>query len=209
MSGEGRFAARAGSDPRIEDRIVRILRLRHGAMGFNGLRRALEVHPESLTRALRRLERYGQVSRSEGGYRLTDLLPPVDAGRTVPANWRSVGEVELLGGQSAEQILGTLAGRWVGTLRWAGVYDRPGAAFLAWSRTDGSGQVLLGVPNGRLQVFVEPAEGSSDEEAELHRAARELLIFALGRLRGVGSTAPTAGAVGYRLDGARAATFAS
>ena len=57
-------------EPRLDDRIVELLQREPGALAFTGLRRTLEAHPESLVRALRRLERLGVVARGERGYEL-------------------------------------------------------------------------------------------------------------------------------------------
>lgn len=173
-------------DPRVEDRVVELLGAHPGAIAFNGLRRSLKVHPESLTRALRRLERFGLVARDPAGYRLTEVA----SGRTsssassgpalVP--WEGVAEVQLAPGFGESQILGLLAGRWAGTLRWVGVYERPDEPLLVWSRTDGPGHVLLGLRHGRLKVYTERG-GVRGPDEDLNQAARDLLLFALERIQ--------------------------
>ncbi|MCI4366784.1 MAG: hypothetical protein L3K08_03420, partial [Thermoplasmata archaeon] len=56
----------------LDDRVVRTLAERPGHHAFNGLRRALAAHPESLTRSLRRLERDGMIARDSHGYFLKE-----------------------------------------------------------------------------------------------------------------------------------------
>lgn len=180
-------------DPRLEDRVVELLSVRPGAIAFNGLRRTLGAHPESLTRALRRLERFGLVEHADGGYRLgpaaQDETPPRAASSNPPTSHRTVvGEVQMVAGLDSPQVLGLLAGRWAGELRWVGVYDRPGQPLLVWSRTNGPGHVLLGLDRGQLRVYAETSE-PGPPSSELAEAARSLLVFALGRLRGA-TTAP-------------------
>jgi len=176
-------------DPRVEDRVVRILSEQNGAIAFNGLRRSLRVHPESLTRALRRLERYGLIERGTAGYRLVrssteepEGHDPQEASLTRAAV--PVAEVTMMPGLDPTQVLGLLAGRWAGQLRWVGIYERPGAPRLVWSRTDGPGHVLLGFEGRTVRVFAEPA-APGEVPADLNAAARELLLFALERLRSV------------------------
>jgi hypothetical protein len=179
-------------DPRLEDRVVQLLQENSGAIAFNGLRRSLRAHPESLTRALRRLERYGVVERAPAGYRLSGGAGPASgpAGllRGPEVRWEPVAEVALAPAVEPESLLGHLAGRWAGSLRWVGVYDRPGDPLLVWSRRDGPGNVLLSVRPSRLRVYAEtPVSGPSPPAEELNAAGRELLAFALERIRFAGA----------------------
>ena len=177
----------APPQPRVEDRVVALLGERSGAFAFSGLRRTLRVHPESLSRALRRLERYGLVERAAGGYRLASAPaeendPVAPPGGPIPPRGVPVAELSLAPGFDSAQLLGSLAGRWAGHLRWVGMYDQPGEPRLVWSRTDGPGHVLVGVTQGRLRIYAEPVP-PGPVPSDLHAAAQELLSFALERLR--------------------------
>jgi hypothetical protein len=179
----------APRDPRIDDRVVRLLGEQHGAMAFNGLRRSLGVHPETLTRALRRLERYGVVEHASMGYRLVngdgeESPPNGSAEAPIAPSWRGIAEVQLAPGIDGRQLLGLLAGRWAGQLRWIGLYEREDEPLLVWSRADGPGHVLLGFRNGSLRVYAEPVDGA-EVSPELGAAARDLLVYALERIRNV------------------------
>jgi hypothetical protein len=168
---------------------VQLLQEHPGSIAFNGLRRSLKAHPESLTRALRRLERYGVVEHAPTGYRLTGAPggpegpPPSEPSGAPELRWIPVAEVALAPATDPKALLGLLAGRWAGSLRWVGIYDRAEDPLLVWSRRDGPGQVLLSVRSGRLRVYSE-LPGSSPEATEgVNAAARELLAFALERVR--------------------------
>ncbi|MCI4338635.1 MAG: hypothetical protein L3J72_04970, partial [Thermoplasmata archaeon] len=69
-------------EPRLDDRVLAILGGAPGEITFNGIRRALDAHPESLTRSLKRLSREGRVLRHPTGYRLGphELAPRSGAG---------------------------------------------------------------------------------------------------------------------------------
>lgn len=175
-------------EPRLDDRVLAILGGTPGEITFNGMRRALEAHPESLTRALRRLSRDGLVRREAGGYRLGDSAVLARSGpspldRAKEPVRALVAEVRLPPTEPIPELLGRLAGRWFGRLRWVGTYDRAREPLLVWSRTDGPGQLLLGLRRGHLRVYTEPppAELGSGSRA-LEEAARELLWHALGLL---------------------------
>ncbi|HYA54917.1 MAG TPA: hypothetical protein VEG42_04870, partial [Thermoplasmata archaeon] len=149
-------------------------------IAFSGLRRALNAHPESLSRSLRRLEREGRVERVQDGYRATNSALP--SGRWPAPTIHSVGEVTLPSGVVPESVLGRLAGRWFGSLRWVGVMDGPEGQLLAWARRDGTGPILLGVRRGALHVYLR-SDGPAGVDPEAEDSAYELLVHALEALR--------------------------
>lgn len=169
-----------GTHGRLDDRILEALEGLPGRVAFSGLRRVLGAHPESLARALRRLEREGLVERVDGGYRVLS-----DGTRSIgelTAELHPIAQVDLPPGILAETLFGRLAGRWFGALRWVGVVERPDGRLLAWARRDRAGHVLLGVDRGALRVYVPEARdgvGSSDDED----AAYELLFHAVDAMR--------------------------
>ncbi len=165
---------------RLDDRILEALQGLHGRIAFSGLRRALGAHPESLSRALRRLEREGLIERSDAGYRA--IAPELPAGASLTAELRPIAEVRLPLGTSAGSVLGRLSGRWFGSLRWVGVIDRAADRLLAWARRDGSGFVLLGIHDGSLRVYV-PDDSGPGELGESEDAAYEVLSHAVDALR--------------------------
>ncbi|HEY6238357.1 MAG TPA: hypothetical protein VIZ68_04140 [Thermoplasmata archaeon] len=170
---------RPRAEGRLDDQVVRLLRLRTGRLAFNGLRRELGAHPESLTRALRRLERGGVVLRDAVGYTLADGFHR-DVDRSLDASFHPVASVELAGEVTPDQVLGSLAGRWLGRLRWVGVYERSDDPWLVWSLDGAPGHVLLSVHGRTLTVGVERSGGIG--ETTLEESARELLVLGLERL---------------------------
>lgn len=164
----------------LDDRILSMLQDLRGRMAFNGLRRKLGAHPESLARALRRLEREGLVERADGGYRSLShesLAPP-----GAPRELRPIARIELPRHFDEAAMFGRLAGRWFGSLRWVGIVDLPGRRLLCWARRDGYGQVLLGVHRGILRVYV-PDSTEDVDAAEADALAYELLVQAVGAVQ--------------------------
>ena len=164
----------------LDDRILSTLQGLHGQMAFNGLRRKLGAHPESLARALRRLEREGLVERVDGGYR--SLSDGSTATPDVPLELRPIARIELPRDWDEAAVFNRLAGRWFGSLRWVGIVEQPGRRLLAWARRDGYGQVLLGVHRGVLRVYV-PDSSDSDDPSEAEALAYELLVQAVGAVQ--------------------------
>jgi hypothetical protein len=164
---------------RLDERVLTTLKGLPGRVAFSGLRRVLHAHPESLARALRRLEREGLVERVDGGYRA--LSGPGRPVRDLTRELRPIAEIDLPTSTPPEVLLGRLTGRWFGTLRWVGVVERPDGRLLAWAHRDGSERVLLGIDRGKLRVYVseDPATAASESDD----AAYELLVHAVDALR--------------------------
>ena len=167
----------------LDERILSALQTLHGRIAFNGLRRALGAHPESLARALRRLEREGLVERADGGYRALEAADARTGDSGAPL--RSIARVGLPPGTPPDSVLGRLSGRWFGGLRWVGEVERPDGRLLAWSRRDGSTPVLVGIRHGTLHVYV--SDDGRDDPGESEDAAYELLVRAVGALRPSGA----------------------
>ncbi|MCI4324398.1 MAG: hypothetical protein L3K00_00700 [Thermoplasmata archaeon] len=177
------WADRAEEAP-LDDRVVEFLQDRPGRVAFNGLRRALDAHPESLVRSLRRLERHGVVLHGSDGYGLVDR-PAVER-PSAPARSRPFAEVTLAPGVSQTELFGRLAGRWFGPLRWIGLYEPSDGPWLVWSVEGSRAQVRLGIRRGRLTVVLDRPD-STVPDGKADDAARRLLGHAIDALE------PTAG----------------
>ena len=163
----------------LDERVLSALEGLPGRIAFSGLRRTLRVHPESLSRSLRRLEREGRVERSADGYRAVPEVRP--DGPKGFHGLRPIARVELPPGAMVDGVFARLAGRWFGSLRWVGVVDGPTGQLLTWAGRDGTGQVLLGIHRGVLNVFVRDDRSGEDDETE--DSAYELLAHAAEALR--------------------------
>ncbi len=164
---------------RLDDRVLVALEEMNGRIAFSGLRRTLGAHPESLSRALRRLEREGLIERSEQGYRSTRHP---DLPSATESELHAVARIEIPPGISSDALLARLSGRWFGSLRWMGVVDRPRQQLLAWARRDGTGTVLLGIQGGALRIFTTGDQGLTDA-SDAEDVAYELLSAVAETLR--------------------------
>ena len=181
---EARLADAEGLDARV----LTALQGLSGRLAFSGLRRVLGAHPASLSRSLRRLAREGLIEKVDGAYRA--LAPPPRVGPGNGQDLRPMASVEISPDTEPRELLGRLAGRWFGTLRWVGLLERPEGELLAWSRREGGGLVLLGLTRGRLLVFA-PAVSEERDPGESEDAAYELLYHALEALRALPLAGPT------------------
>jgi hypothetical protein len=179
----------ASSSGRLDDRVLDALQRMQGRMAFSGLRRSLGAHPESLARALRRLEREGLIDRSSEGYRALSAPRPIASG--AGPELRAVAQIEVPLGLESEAILSRLTGRWFGGLRWVGVVERPPHRLLSWAHRDGSGTVLLGAEGGALHIYTTGGEAGGDA-TDSEDAAYELLVAVADTLRPSGPARPVA-----------------
>jgi hypothetical protein len=174
---------------RLDDRVMIALQEMHGRMAFSGLRRSLGAHPESLARALRRLEREGLIDRSTDGYRALSAPKPISS--SDGTDLRPVARIAVPLGLDPDAILARLTGRWFGGLRWVGVVERPPHRLLSWAHRDGSGTVLLGAQRGSLRIYTSSgrAQGGATDSED---AAYELLVAVADALRPGGPSRPVA-----------------
>ena len=164
----------------LDSRIVEALGRIPGRISFGGLRRSLDAHPESLSRALRRLEREGILDRTDAGYRL--LQGPAARAASPGKDGRVLAELRLPPGFDHHSVAARLNGRWFGSLRWVGASQKDGEDRLVWSRRDGSGTLTLAVRSDTMRIFGEDSTEGIDA-SEVEEGAYELLFHALEQLR--------------------------
>jgi DNA-binding Lrp family transcriptional regulator len=153
-----------------------------GTVSFQGLKRLLGLHPQTLTRALARLRRAGLIVGDGDGYRLARpalpggedgngsgkaLLPPLPMERSA-----AIAAVLLQDAEAARLVASALAGRWFRELRWLGKARAGDTVILAWL-VEPQGIVIRLVLEGR-HARIEVAEEARDDPP-VHAAAHALL----------------------------------
>jgi DNA-binding HxlR family transcriptional regulator/DNA-binding IscR family transcriptional regulator len=150
---------------------------------FNGLIRKLNLHQQSLTRALKRLEDLRLVEKSQIGYRLTTSgksLMTFLTSRNRTENYVSGSSVLKRGKVKGncyiqllqtyisvdvkpEEILRKLIGKWFNNLRWVGLVEsEAGGYMLQWISDDNNSfQIILRVISKYLII---ETNASSDKE---------------------------------------------
>ena len=108
------------------------------AVGFQGLKRRLHLHPEKLSRALRRLERDDLVEKTDLGYRIgeraRDLLTPTAMKPAIPSV--PILQTFLPPEVDLQELATYLRGKWFGPLRWYGLMETPEELTLSWLSED-------------------------------------------------------------------------
>jgi hypothetical protein len=120
---------------------------------FDGLKRRLGVHSETLSRILCRLEGQGLVEKQNEGYKVTAKVKefvqafPVGGGPRL-----SVMQTLLSPSVPVQRVVSDLSGRWFGVLRWLGYSENRERVTLKWITEDGGVQVDAVFSDNQLSV---------------------------------------------------------
>jgi DNA-binding HxlR family transcriptional regulator len=134
-----------------DNKILALLNEDGSNYSFKGLMRKLNLHQQSLSRALRRLEEMELVEKSPVGYRLSR------AGATAMSRIEFLQQQHKPKGREYMQLLQTsiplnikasevmryLIGRWFKNLRWIGMIRSDTGYTLQWTSDDGAFQINL------------------------------------------------------------------
>jgi DNA-binding HxlR family transcriptional regulator len=120
---------------------------------FDGLKRRLGLHPETLSRILSRLEEEGIVKKTPEGYEVT---PKISELKLTPAR-HEVQTICLLqtflpSNMMIQNLLSELKGRWFGILRWLGISENSESVTLKWITEDGSLQIAASINGSSLNI---------------------------------------------------------
>jgi hypothetical protein len=136
---------------------------------FEGLKRRLGAHPETLSRILDRLEDEQILEKTARGYHVTRK------GRTVtgvkPLSAAVESRITLLRtllprAENPVEALESLQGRWFGPLRWLGYSEEEARGHvLKWTTEDGSIQIDAIFSEGELTIEGKIREGKDLTDA--------------------------------------------
>ncbi len=135
-------------------------------IGFQGIKRSLDLHPEALRRSLKRLQEDGFVEKRDYGYALTEAGHRLLAGRAVADDAvRPIPVAALLlpSHLGPDVVVERFARRWFEGLHWYGVSEGSGETTLTWLTERGGHPVRLRIGMGGLRVEVTLREAGTDE----------------------------------------------
>ncbi len=120
---------------------------------FDGLKRRLGLHPETLSRILSRLEEEGIVKKSAEGYQVTPkisklkLQPSQNPESSVP-----LLQTYLPSDLVVRKLIASLKGKWFGILRWLGLSEGNDEITLKWITEDGGMQIAATISESNLTI---------------------------------------------------------
>ena len=156
-----------------DDRELEVLKLfstdQNAHYSFQGLRRRLGLHQETLTRTLKRLEEAHAIEHSPDGYKLkapgntfTFNVP------TAQPNPKPIIEAYLPTQVDVTVLFQKLRGKWFNTFRWLG-YSQDGSALsMSWISEDGRMQLQARIADGKITIG---ADTYADHDGSEHIAA--------------------------------------
>ena len=124
------------------------------SFAFEGLKRRLKMHPETLSRILYRLADQGILKKGDNGYTLTSkakkLLKSNSLDSTNP-NLRLL-QTFLPPEVPIKKVISNLKGKWFGVLRWLGYSVTNEGVNLKWITQDGGIIISAIFSQGKLYI---------------------------------------------------------
>jgi len=123
---------------------------------FDGLKRRMGLHPETLSRILSRLEQEGIVEKGHEGYKVIPKINEFLRAHPISSDESHVPLLQtfLPSDMSVPKLTAHLRGRWFGLLRWLGLSEGNTRAdvTLKWITEDGGIQVDANVSERALTI---------------------------------------------------------
>lgn len=164
---ETRADSQAYRDEELSDRDLQILKALNqdgeSTVAFQGLKRKLGMHQETLSRALTRLHRDGLVERTAEGYKINRKVAPILLEGVAERNLTIIRA--NLPSADLRVLTNSLKGSWFGSLRWLGYSDSDLETVLTWITEDGEIRVDLKVADSSITIQARVRESADVTKA--------------------------------------------
>lgn len=159
-----------------DSRILALLNEEGSNFSFKGIMRRLNIHQQSLSRALHRLEEMGLVEKSGVGYHLSKTGHAMAARNSQPFKGREY--MQLLQTYvpvhiRPAEIASVLVGKWFRNLRWVGLIESGTGFTLQWSSDDNSFQINLRM----ISDYIVIETNASSEQEKLQAMIGSYAIY--------------------------------
>lgn len=150
-------------DERERDVLKLLSSEQNAHFSFQGLRRRLGLHQETLTRTLKRLEEAQVIERSPEGYKLKGTGNNYSF--TVGTNQslaKPIINAYLPSQIDVTVLFQRLRGRWFSSFRWLG-YSHDGTQLsMSWISEDGRMQLQARISGGKITIGADSDEGQNE-----------------------------------------------
>ena len=161
-------------------------------LSFQGIKRKLGLHQETLSRSLHRLQRDGFVERLDHAYRISPKgitsiageKPKISPLKLDPTDPYAVSllRARLPPDINVPELINSLSFKWFGNLRWLGSTQAPESATLSWMTDDTGLKISVRIREDVLTIETFPT--GSDSISEATRSAFELFDHVSKTLKG-------------------------
>jgi hypothetical protein len=161
-------------------------------LSFQGIKRKLGLHQETLSRSLHRLQRDGFVERLDHAYRISPKgITSIGGDKTKIPSFKlepadpyavSLLRARLPPDINVIELVNSLSYKWFGNLRWLGSTQTPESATLSWITDDTGLKISVRIKNDVLTIETFPT--GSDSLSEATRSALELFDHVSKGLKG-------------------------
>ena len=123
------------------------------SFAFEGLKRRLGVHPETLSRVLYRLEDQGIIEKGAEGYIVTSKAKEFLKSHSFnKAQGMRLLQTLLPPDVPIQHVVSNLKGKWFGVLRWLGYSKNSESVTLKWITEDGRTIIAANFQYGQLSI---------------------------------------------------------
>jgi len=142
---------------------------------FRGLMRRLNLHQESLSRALHRLEEVGLVEKTMAGYKLSKSAGVVarPKQRLKGSDYMQLLQTYIPINVKPVEVVRQLVGKWFKNLRWLGMIESATGYTLQWTSEDGSFQINLRL----ISDYIVIETNASTEKEKVQAMAGSYAIY--------------------------------
>lgn len=153
----------------LDDRELEVLKLlsseQNAYFSFQGLRRRLGLHQETLTRTLKRLEDARAIERSADGYKLRSSSNSFSfTVRTNQPDPKPVVEAYLPTQVDVTVLFQKLRGKWFGNFRWLGYSHDGNLLSMRWISEDGHMQLQARISSGKITIGADTYTNQNESE---------------------------------------------
>ncbi|MCI0557052.1 MAG: MarR family transcriptional regulator [Nitrososphaera sp.] len=158
-----------------DNKVLELLNEAGSKYSFKGLMRKLNLHQQSLSRALRRLEELGLVEKTAEGYRLGRLADSIGLRPRTPkgTDYMQLLQTYIPVNVKPGEVVRRLVGKWFKNLRWLGMIESGTGYTLQWASDDGSFQINLRL----ISDYIVIETNASTEKEKVQAMAGSYAIY--------------------------------
>jgi predicted transcriptional regulator len=152
-------------DEREKEVLKLLLSEQNAHFSFQGLRRRLGLHQETLTRTLKRLEEASVIERSPEGYKLKGAgNSHVFTVQTNQSITKPLIDAYLPSQVDVTVLFQKLRGRWFSNFRWLGYSHDGNQLSMSWISEDGRMQLQARISGGKITIGADSYTKQSESE---------------------------------------------